>query len=128
VGDAVITYENEVLVARKAGKEMDYVVPRSTILIENPAAVVDRYVDEHGNRDIAEAFVRFLATPEVQRYYAEYGLRPADPAAAGAGSDFPAVRDLFTIRDLGDWPVVKRSLFADGGTFDRVETRLAARR
>jgi sulfate transport system substrate-binding protein len=128
VGDAIVTYENEVLVAQKAGKALDYVIPRSTIEIENPVAVVDRYADEHGNRDIAEAFVRFLATPEAQRAYAEYGLRPADPAAAGSTPAGRAAQDLFTIRDLGDWPVVKRTLFADGGTFDRVQARLAARR
>jgi ABC-type sulfate transport system substrate-binding protein len=29
VGDAAITYENEVLVAKKEGQQMDYVVPPS---------------------------------------------------------------------------------------------------
>ena len=129
VGDAIITYENEAIVAKQAGKKMEYVIPRSTILIENPVAVVDRYAEKHGNRDLADAFVAFLSTPEVQRMYSEYGLRPVDEAvAAETAGQFPKVQDLFTIRDLGDWPVAKRELFADGGVFDRVQARLASAR
>jgi sulfate transport system substrate-binding protein len=129
VGDAVITYENEARVARAAGEKLEYVIPRSTILIENPVAVVDRWAEKHGNRDLAEAFVAFLATPEAQRMYAEYGLRPVDAGvAAETAAEFPAVQDLFTIRDLGDWPVAKREIFADGGVFDRVQARLASTR
>jgi sulfate/thiosulfate-binding protein len=120
VGDVAITYENEVLVARQAGKAMDYVIPGSTILIENPVAVVDTYVDEHGTRDVAEAFVAFLRTPEVQRMYARYGLRAVDPAvAAETAAQYPAVPDLFTIRDLGGWPGVTKALFDQGALFDR---------
>lgn len=120
VGDVVITYENEVLVARQAGKAMDYVIPRSTILIENPVAVVDEYVDKHGTRDVAEAFVAFLQTPEVQRMYARYGLRAVDEAVAReTAAQYPAVPDLFTIRDLGGWPAVTKALFDQGALFDR---------
>src|SRR6185503_7175675 len=76
VGDVAITYENEVIVAKQAGKEMDYVTPPSTILIENPTVVVDSYAKKHGNQDVADAFVAFCHTPEAQAAYAKYGLRP----------------------------------------------------
>ncbi len=117
VGDAAITYENEVLVAKKEGQAMDYVVPPSTILIENPVAVVDTYAKKHGNEDIAAAFVDFLYTPESQRAFAEYGLRPVDLAALPAGLPQPA--DLFTIRDLGGWDTVKSKVFDKGGVYDQ---------
>ena len=120
VGDVAITYENEVLVAKQAGKAMDYVIPQSTILIENPVAVVDEYVDKHGTRDVAEAFVAFLHTPEVQRMYARYGLRAVDEAVAReTAAQYPNVPDLFTIRDLGGWPAVTKALFDQGALFDR---------
>ena len=120
VGDVAITYENEVLVGRKSGETYEYVVPKSTILIENPAAVVDKYADKHGNRDLAEAFVAFLATPEAQRAFAEYGLRPVDAAVAKETSkQFPTVRDLFSIRDLGGWAQVEKTLFAPDGVYER---------
>ncbi len=120
VGDAAITYENEVLVARKSGETYEYVAPRASILIENPAAVVDKYADKHGNRDLADAFVRFLVTPEAQRAFAAYGLRPVDAGVAKeVGASFPAVADLFTIRDLGGWAQVEKTLFSPAGAYER---------
>src|SRR5690606_32080750 len=76
MGDAIITYENEILVGRKQGQRYDYVVPRSTILIENPVAVVDAQTEKHGTTALARAFVAFLWTPDAQRAFARYGLRP----------------------------------------------------
>ena len=120
VGDVAITYENEVLIGRKAGETYEYVVPHATILIENPVAVVDRYADKHGNRDLAEAFVAFLAKPEAQRVFAAYGLRPVDAGVAReVAGQFPAVRDLFTIRDLGGWGNMDKSLFGPAGAYER---------
>ncbi len=127
VGDAAITYENEVLVSRKAGKLMDYVIPPATILIENPIAVVDGYAERHGATKAAQGFVNFLSTPTAQRLYAEHGLRPVhDSVAAEYRSKFPEVPGLFTIRDIGDWPRVTQVLLAPGGVFERASTRTAA--
>jgi sulfate transport system substrate-binding protein len=129
VGDAAITYENEVLVAQQAGRAMDYVIPSSTILIENPAAVVDVYAEQHGNRDVAAAFVAFLGTPEVQRMFARYGLRSVDPAVVEeTAAQYAAPADLFTVRDLGGWTALTERLFAPGGVFDRATERLAEAR
>lgn len=116
VGDAAVTYENEVLVAKQEGKAMDYVVPPSTIVIENPVAVVDTYAKKHGNEDIAKAFVEFLQTPESQKAFTQYGLRAADPAIV---QDLPAPTDAFTVRDLGGWTVAKEKVFAKGGVYDQ---------
>lgn len=117
VGDAAVTYENEVLVAKKEGQAMDYVVPPSTILIENPVAVVDTYAKKHGNEDIAAEFVAFVQTEPAQRAFAEYGLRPVLESVTPAG--LPQPQDLFTIRDLGGWDSTKKGVFGDGGVYDR---------
>lgn len=129
VGDAIITYENEVLVGRANGQTYELVIPPSTILIENPAAVVDGYVDRHHTRELAEAFVEFLYTPAAQRAYAEHGLRPVVPSVASEVSEqFPAVEDLFTIQDLGGWAEVRRAVFDEGALYDRaLERRGGAR-
>jgi sulfate transport system substrate-binding protein len=129
VGDAAITYENEVLVSRKAGKQMDYVIPPATILIENPVAVVDGYAERHGTKKAAEGFAAFLSTPAAQRLYADHGLRPVhDSVAVEYRSKFPEVPGLFTIRDIGGWPRVTEVLFAPGGVFERASTRTVASR
>ena len=118
VGDVVITYENEILAGLRKGKEYDYVVPESTILIENPVAVVSEYARKHRNLDLAQAFVRFLYSDEAQRAFADYGLRPVRPEVAeGRFSPLPA--KVFSIRELGGWKQVKAKLFAQGGAYDR---------
>ena len=120
VGDAIITYENEILVGKQKGQKYEYVVPRSTILIENPIAVVDRNVDKHGTRETAEALLQFLVTPEAQQVYVQHGLRPVLESTEKAAADkFPAPADLFTIRDLGDWSGTQKSIFDTGAGYDR---------
>lgn len=124
VGDAAITYENEVLTARLAGRQYEYVLPRSTILIVNPIAVVDSNVDAHGNRDVAEAFVQYVRRPETQRVFARYGYRPILPEVAAEFADrFAAPEDLFRIEDLGGWGTVVPHLFDPGGVYDKALER-----
>ena len=67
VGDVIVTYENELLARIKQGVHYEIVVPKATILIENPAAVVDMNADKHGTRKVAEAFVHYLHSEEAQR-------------------------------------------------------------
>jgi sulfate/thiosulfate transport system substrate-binding protein len=125
IGDVALTYENEVLVAQSAGQKYEYVIPRSTILIENPAAVVDKYADKHGVRDVAEAFLEYLWLPESQRAYAEYGLRPVSPEIAVEVEDrYPAVQDLWRIDFLGGWPRVTQDIFGPEGVYTKAFQQL----
>jgi sulfate transport system substrate-binding protein len=118
-GNVAITYENEVKVANKVGLPDEAVYPPSTILIENPVAIVDASVDKHCVRDIAEAFVEFLHTPEVKALYQSVGfLRPTDAELAAKGDPklgFPPIQDLFTTADFGGWPALDEKLFSADG-------------
>ena len=121
VGDVAITYENEVLVGKQAGQAYEYVIPRSTILIENPAALIDKNIDKHGVREVAEAFINFLSTEEAQRAYAKYGLRSLDQKVAQeVKSQFPPVEDLWTIDYLGGWKRVTTEIYGPQGVYTRV--------
>ena len=118
IGDLAITYENEVLVGQMAGLPYELVIPRSTILIENPLAVIDTYVDKHGTRDVAEAFVDFLLTTQAQEIFAKYGLRSVDPAVAAATADrYPQIQDLFTVEYFGGWEEIIPTFFGDQGFY-----------
>ena len=121
VGDAAITYENEVLVARQGGQAYDYVVPHSTILIENPVALIDKNVDKHGAREVAEAFVNFLMSQEGQRGFAKYGLRPVVPTAVSAETlaQFPSVPDLWKVDYLGGWKRVTDEIYGPQGVYTK---------
>jgi len=118
-GDVAITYENEVKTAQAAGLPDEAVYPKGSVLIQNPVAVVDKNVDEHCVRDVAEAFVSFLHTKEAKGYYADPGfLRSTDVAKAQAGdpsNGYPAIQDLFTVDDLGGWDALNEKLFSDNG-------------
>ena len=121
VGDVAITYENEVVVGRQAGQTYDYVIPRSTILIENPVALIDKYADKHGARQVAEAFVNFLWEKESQRAYAKYGLRPVDAeVAAEVQRQYPKVEDLWKIDFLGGWARVSKEIYGPDGVYTKI--------
>src|SRR5207249_11378000 len=78
-GDVAITYENEVFTAQKAGLPDQMVIPSSTILIENPVAVVDKNAAAHCVTDVANAFVAFLHTQDAKALYTSAGfLRSTD--------------------------------------------------
>jgi sulfate/thiosulfate-binding protein len=121
VGDVAITYENEVLVGQQAGQNYELVLPTSTIQIDNPIAIVDTYVDKHGSREVAEAFVEFLFTPEAQQIFAKHGLRSPDPEVAKTTAEqYPPIEDLFTIDHFSGWKQATPTFFGDAGIFYEV--------
>ncbi len=129
IGEVAITYENEVLVGQASGEPHELVIPRSTILIENPVAVVDAYADKHGTRQVAEAFLAFLFEPPAQEIFARHGLRAVDPSVAAASKDrYPRVDDLFTIEEFGGWPKAMADFFAADGVFNRAIAEVQTRR
>ena len=118
IGDLAITYENEILVGRQAGAAYERVIPSSTILIENPIALVDANVDKHGTRAIAEAFIAFVYTEEAQEIYAEHGLRVVLPEVATAHEDiYPPIDDLFTVAYFGGWEQIMLDIFSEDGVY-----------
>jgi sulfate/thiosulfate transport system substrate-binding protein len=119
-GDALVTYENELLLRRKAGQEIPYVIPRSTLLIESPAAVVESSVARHGNRELAEAFLAFLLSEEGQRILADYGFRPLGPGAFAAEAGLPIPASVFTMADLGGWDAVEDQVYGAAGIWTSI--------
>lgn len=121
VGDVIVTYENELLARIAQGVPYEIVTPRDTILIENPAAVVDSYVDRHGTREVAEAFVAFLGSPEAQRTFVKHGFRPVDPDVWNETKErFPQPEGLFDIGYLGGWAKVREELYSPKGVWYQV--------
>lgn len=126
-GDALINYENEVLLAIDKGEKLEYVIPETNVSIDTPLAVVDKNVDKHGTREVAEAFAKFLFTPEAQQEFVKLGYRPVDAAAAKQKENvdkYPAVKTLGTIKDYGGWDEVQTKFFEDGAVFDQVEAAI----
>ncbi|WP_017655292.1 sulfate ABC transporter substrate-binding protein [Fortiea contorta] len=122
-GDALINYENEVILAQQKGGKVEYIIPDVNISIDNPVAVVDKNVDKHGNREVAEAFVKFLYSPPAQEEFVKLGFRPVDEKLSQTKevtAKFPKVKTLGTVQDYGGWDAVDEKFFADGGVFDKI--------
>lgn len=121
VGDVIVTYENELLARISKGVEYDIVVPKRTILIENPAVVIDSYADEHGVRKVADAFVAFLHGTKAQEIFVKHGFRPVEAATADRWqSHFIQPEELFDISYLGGWKEVASTLYSPRGVWYQV--------
>jgi sulfate transport system substrate-binding protein len=123
IGHVLIAWESEAhLLVNELGKDKFEVVnPSTSILAEAPVAVVDRNVDKHGTRAAAEAYLKFLYTPEGQEIAAKRGYRPRNEAVAQKyAASFPKLR-LFTVDQVfGGWQNAHKTHFADGGLFDQI--------
>jgi sulfate/thiosulfate-binding protein len=123
-GDVLLTYENEAIAAQRAGQSVQYVIPRQTILIENPIAVLK----SSANKDVANRFVRWLKTPEAQQVFAEVGYRPIVKSVLEANRKrFPVRPGQFTIDQLGlgGWDRVQKEFFdPDHGIMAGIERKV----
>ena len=122
IGDVLLSWENEAQLALKeAPGQYDVIYPSRSILAEPPVALVDKNVDRHKTRAVAEAFLNYLYTPEAQLIEAKDFYRPRDPkAAAKYKSQFPNI-PLATVNvDFGGWAKAQSTHFADGGVFDQI--------
>jgi sulfate/thiosulfate transport system substrate-binding protein len=122
-GDVLIAWENEAfLVLDEFGKDnFEIVAPSVSILAEPPVAVVDKNVDKHGTRAVAEAYLKWLYTPEGQEIVAKHFYRPRDPAVAAKYAQRLPKLQLFTIDEVfGGWKKAQATYFADGGVFDQI--------
>ena len=119
-GDVLLAYENEAIFAQQNGQQIDYIVPDSTILIENPAAVTTS--TKHPEE--AKAFLDFVRGPVAQKIFAENGYRPVIDGITGP-YDFPTPAGLFTIADLGGWSDVSKLFFdPEDGIMADVESKI----
>jgi sulfate transport system substrate-binding protein len=123
VGDVLIAWENEALLARKqfGPDKFEIVMPHSTILTEPPVAVVDKVARKHGTEKVAHAYLEYLYSPEAQELAARYFYRPRLKAVADKyASSFPRA-NVFTVNQgCGGWQNAQAKHFSDGGTFDQV--------
>jgi len=118
-GDVLLSYENEAIFAQKHGQPIDFVMPKSTIQIANPIAVVKT----SSNKTAARAFVNFLRTKQAQVIWAQNGYRPVVKSAA-KGFSFPYPPGVFSIQWLGGWAKVDKQFFdSKNGIVTKIQKR-----
>jgi sulfate transport system substrate-binding protein len=122
-GDVLITFEAETrAIAKEFGDDkFDLVTPPASLLAEFPVAVVDKVADKRGSRAIAEAYLKFLYSPEGQEIVAQFGNRVHEPSVVEKHkADFPEIK-LVTVEDVfGGWSKVSKEHFASDGILDQL--------
>jgi len=122
IGDVLLDWENEAHLALKESPgQYEIVYPTRSIQAEPPVALVDKNVDKHKSRDAAEAFLKFLYTPQAQEIEAKDFYRPRNPEIlAKYKSQFPTIPLATIDGDFGGWAKAQSTHFADGGVFDQI--------
>jgi sulfate/thiosulfate-binding protein len=123
LGDVLIAWENEAFLSIKelGPEKVEIVVPSQSILAEPPVSIVDKVVDKKGTRNVAQAYLEYLYTPEGQEVAAKNYYRPRlESVAKKYASTFPKIK-LVTIDEVfGGWQKAQKTHFADGGVFDQI--------
>jgi sulfate/thiosulfate-binding protein len=123
-GDVLISYENEAINARQKGVGLDYIVPKESVLIQNPGAVTK------GAPSVAKDFLSYVESAAGQKIFAAHGFRPVDssvsPGTVQGANDpsnpFPKVDKLVTVASLGGWAKVNTEFFdPDKGIVTKIE-------
>jgi sulfate/thiosulfate-binding protein len=123
IGDVLIAWENEALMAREeaAKSEVEVIYPSLTILAEPPVAIVDRNVKRHQTEAAAQAYLNFLYSEAGQEICARYHYRPQnEKVAAKYKEQFPKIEVLRIDDFFGGWAKAQKEHFANGGTFDQI--------
>lgn len=123
IGDVLVTWENEAWLARRelGADRFDIVLPSVSILAEPPVALVDKVADRKGTRAVAEAYLKFLYTEDVQEIIARHHFRPRDKTVlAKHAAEFPRIETFTVDAEFGGWKKAHATHFADGGVFDQL--------
>ncbi len=123
IGDVLLTWENEAYLATKEFGPglVDIITPPQSILAEPPVTIVDKWVDKHGTRRVAEAYLEYLYSPEAQELAAKNYYRAQDKnAIAKYAKNFAPVKLVTVDEAFGGWTKAQATHFADGAIFDQI--------
>jgi sulfate transport system substrate-binding protein len=126
IGDALLTFENEVfLIKKELGEDkFEVVYPSTSVLAENPVSLVDKVVDKRNTRTLAQAYLDFHYSEEGQEIAVRHNLRPQVESVADKYKTTFKQLKLFTVDEVfGSWAKAEKTHFADGGLFDQIYTK-----
>jgi len=123
IGDVLLSWENEARLALKeqGGDRFQIAYPPVSILAEPPVALVDKNVDWHKTREVAEAYLNFLYSKKGQEIVAANYYRPRDATVlATPAADFPKITLYDFTEIFGNWQKAQSTYFGDKGVFDQI--------
>lgn len=126
IGDVLISFESEVNNIRSEYGSDDYevIVPPVSILAEFPVAVVEENAERNGNSDLAQSYLEYLYTEEIQRLLAGFNYRVHNEAVVEEFADqFPETELLEVDEVFGSWDEAMETHFEGGALLDQLQRR-----
>lgn len=123
IGDVLLTFENEAALVQREfpTNQLQVVLPRTSILAENPVAWVDRNVRRHHTEAVSRAYLEYLYSDAGQELAAQHFFRPKNQAILARYATRYKPLELFTVSEIaGSWEKARAVHFADGGIFDQI--------
>ncbi|MFA7481848.1 MAG: substrate-binding domain-containing protein [Vulcanimicrobiota bacterium] len=106
-GDALITYEQELVVEDKLHGEIVY--PSRTVLSDHIVIVVERNIEPQ-DRELIAAFVEYLWSREAQGIFVSFGFRSLTQDLNSLNPKLIPLEHPFTVEDLGGWQAAHKSI------------------
>ena len=130
IGDVHLTFEAEAqLEIKESPGELEIIYPPISVRAEPHIAVVDTNVDRKGTRAVAEAYLKFVYTPEGQEIVAKNFFRPSDEKILAAHkATFPDVKLFKPVELVPTWDKIGEKFFNDGGVFDAISKENASQK
>ena len=114
-GDVLMAYENEAILAAQNGEGFEYIIPETSLKIENAGAILEKASEP------SQAWLDFALSDEGQKQFALTGFRPIRDdvdfggtveGAKDPADPFPTVPTLLTVdEDFGGWEEVSTKFF-----------------
>lgn len=125
IGDVLVGWESDAFLSiKEAGDKFEIIVPSLSIKAEPPVAVVDKNVDKHGTRALAQAYLEQLYAPPAQNIIAQNFYRPADPDVLRKyAHQFPSLELVTVEAAFGGWAKAQPEFFGNGGIFDQIYSK-----
>ena len=122
IGDVLLAWENEAhLALREQPGKFEIVTPSLSILAEPPVAIVEKNVEKHGTKYLAQGYLNFLYSPLGQEIAAKNFYRPRNDKVLAKYSNVFKPLKLVTIdKEFGGWDKVQKAHFENGGVFDQI--------
>ena len=125
IGDVLLAWENEAYLSLyKLGPDkFEIIMPSISILAEPSVSIVDKVVEKHKTKEVAQAYLEYLYGKAGQELAAKYYYRPSKKELVTNKDLLKPFKDveLFTVDAIfGGWPKAQKEHFEDGGIFDQM--------
>jgi sulfate transport system substrate-binding protein len=126
IGDVLLTFESESSLIRSqfGADKIDVGIPSLTMPVDFRRPRLIRSWTGTKTSPLAKGYLQFLFSEAAQEIFAKFDYRPLLPSIADKYQDhFQETELIDPEKAFGGWVKIQRTIFGDGGAFDRIYVR-----